>query len=81
MADFTLPDGRLKTIPAHRKKKEAILRYVVGVFEPDVRYSEKKVNVILGRFHEDTATLRRELAGYKLMAREGGGGAYWRVEV
>jgi len=47
----------------------------------DVKYTEKQVNEILGRFHEDTATLRRELIGFKLMAREGGGGAYWRVEV
>jgi len=24
--------------------------------------------------------LRRELVGYKLMKREGGGGDYWRIE-
>jgi hypothetical protein len=44
-----------------------------------VRYSEKQVNEMLNRFHEDTATLRRELVGYGLMGREGGGGEYWRV--
>ncbi len=44
------------------------------------RYSEKQVNEILGGYHEDTATLRRELMGYGLMKREGGGGEYWRVE-
>jgi DNA-binding transcriptional ArsR family regulator len=27
--DYSLPDGRLKTIPAQRKKLEAVLRYVV----------------------------------------------------
>ena len=42
------------------------------------KYNEKKVNEILGRYHEDTATLRRELVGSKLMKREGGGGEYWR---
>jgi len=77
--DYSLPDGRLKTIPAQRKKLEAILRYVVKAFEPDVRYSEKQVNEMLSRFHEDIATLRRELVGYGLMGREGGGGVYWRV--
>jgi len=77
--DYSLPDGRLKTIPSQRKKLEAILGYVVKIFEPDVRYSEKQVNEILTRFHEDTATLRRELVGYGLMDREGGGGEYWRV--
>jgi biotin operon repressor len=76
--DYSLPGGRLKTIPAQRKKLEAVLRYVVSVFEPGVRYSEKQVNEILARFHEDTATLRRELVGYGLMQREGGGGEYWR---
>jgi predicted transcriptional regulator len=77
--DYSLPDGRLKTVPAQRKKLEAVLRYVVKVFEPDVHYSEKQVNEILSRFHEDTATLRRELVGYGLMQREGKGGEYWRV--
>jgi predicted transcriptional regulator len=78
--DFSTPDGRLKTIPAQRKKLEAILRHVVRTFEPDVRYSEKQVNEILARFHADTASLRRELVGYGLMQREGGGGEYWRVD-
>jgi len=79
VVDFTLPDGRLKAIPAQRKKLEAILHYVVQAFEPGVRYSEKQVNEILARYHEDTATLRRELVGYKLLEREGGGGEYWRT--
>jgi hypothetical protein len=55
-----------------------VLRYVVKAFEPGVRYSERQVNDILSRFHADTASLRRELVGAKLMQREGGGGAYWR---
>jgi biotin operon repressor len=80
IADFTRPDGSLKGIPAQRKKLEAILRYVVRDFEPGKRYSEKQVSKILFRFHEDTASLRRELVGIKLMEREGGGGAYWRIE-
>ena len=79
IADFTHPDGSLKEIPAQRKKLEAILRYVVQNFEPGNRYTEKQVNKILSRFHEDTASLRRELVGAKLMEREGGGGEYWRL--
>jgi predicted transcriptional regulator len=77
--DFTRRDGSLKTIPAQRKKLEAILRYVVNSFEVGKRYSEKQVNDILSRYHEDTATLRRELVGNKFMEREGGGGQYWRI--
>ena len=80
ITDYTRKDGSLKTIPAQRKKLEAVLRYVVKAFEPGKRYSEKQVNKILLGFHEDTASLRRELVGYGLMKREGGGGEYWRVE-
>lgn len=76
--DFVRKDGSLKTIPAQRKKLEAVLRYVAKAFELNKRYSEKKVNEILSQYHEDTASLRRELVGYGLMKREGGGGDYWR---
>jgi len=78
--DFSTPDGRLKTIPAQRKKLDAVLQYLVKNFDPGVRYTEKQVNEILARFHPDTATLRRELVGCGLMQREGGGGEYWRVQ-
>ncbi len=76
--DYSLPDGRLRTIPAQRKKLEAVLRHVVSVFQPGQRYPEKQVNELLSAFHEDTATLRRELVGYGLMKRERG--EYWRSE-
>jgi len=79
VADYTRKDGSLKTIPAQKKKLEAVLRYVVEGFEKGKRYSEKRVNEILKGYHEDTATLRRELVGFGLMQREGGGGEYWRV--
>jgi predicted transcriptional regulator len=79
VAAYTRKDGSLKTIPAQKKKLEAVLRYVVEGFEKGKRYSEKRVNEILKGYHDDTATLRRELVGFKLMGREGGGGEYWRV--
>jgi predicted transcriptional regulator len=79
LEDYLLPGGRLKTIPAQRKKLEVVLRYVAQSFEIGIRYSEKQVNEILSRYHEDTATLRRELVGYGVMQRETGGGAYWRA--
>jgi len=77
--DYSKRDGSLKTLPAQRKKLEAILRHIVKSFDAGKRYSEKRVNEILAGYHEDTATLRRELVGYGLMQREGGGGEYWRV--
>ncbi len=78
--DFSTPDGRLKAIPSQFKKLNAILRHVVRAFEPDVRYTEREVNEILERFNIDYARLRRELVESDLMAREGGGGAYWRTD-
>lgn len=80
LKDYLQPDGRLKTIPAQWKKLQAVLRHIVQAFEPGERYRERAVNDILERFHEDTATLRRELIANKLMAREGGGGDYWRID-
>jgi biotin operon repressor len=78
LRDILLPDGRLKVIPAQRKKREVILRHMLNEFQPEVRYSEQQVNEILSRFHDDTATLRREMITYKLMKRAEG--EYWRID-
>lgn len=78
VADFSLPDGRLKIIPSQRKKLLAILRHIVTDFRLGSRYGEKRVNELLSRHHDDTATLRRELVGAGLLQREAG--KYWRTE-
>jgi predicted transcriptional regulator len=74
-----LENGRLKTIPAQRKKRDVILRHIMREFEPGRRYAESEVNEIISRFHEDYATIRRELIMRRMMDREGGGGDYWRI--
>jgi predicted transcriptional regulator len=76
LSDF-LVDGRLKTIPAQLKKRLVILRHLVEAFSSGEVYSEKQVNAILKRYHDDVATLRRELVENGLMARENG--RYWRA--
>jgi len=78
VANYLLPSGRLKTIPGQRKKLEVILRYISQNFQTGEQYSEQEVNKILSRYHDDTATLRRELVGYRFLARRSG--IYWRVE-
>jgi predicted transcriptional regulator len=78
VADFTRRDGRLKDIPAQRKKREAVLRHILAEFQLGRRYTEKQVNALIERFHEDTATLRRELIGYGWLKRESG--VYWRAD-
>jgi len=64
--------GRLRSIPAQRKKRQVILEHIVQSFEPDRDYTQQEVNRILVDFHEDVATLRRELIAIKLMTRSGG---------
>ncbi len=77
----TFLDGEsLIRIPAKRKKRDVVLRWLQQEFEPGIEYPEAEVNQILRRHHLDCATLRRELfeAGY--LHRQGGGGVYWRAE-
>ena len=74
-----LENGRLKTIPAQRRKRDVILRRILQEFEPGRRYAEAEVNEIISRFHEDYATIRREFIMRRMMDREGGGGDYWRI--
>jgi predicted transcriptional regulator len=73
-----MEDGRLKQIPRQWKKREVILRYLVEQFEWDQRYTEREVNEIISRTHDDFATLRRQLIDSRRMARERD--VYWRIE-
>ena len=74
---FVDAEGRLKTIPASRRKRGVVLRWLMEAFEPDRRYAEAEVNALIQARHWDCATLRRELVGHKMMAREKG--VYWRL--
>ena len=67
-----LKRGRLVSIPAQRKKRQIVLQRLVQEFAPDRDYAEREVNQVLVEFHDDVATLRRELIGYKLMRRAAG---------
>ena len=80
LRNFLTPDGCIKDFPAQEKKLEAVLRYVLKSFEPGIRYTEKQVNEILSRYHADYSFMRRSLIEYHMLAREGGGGAYWLVD-
>ncbi len=76
--DMLLEDGRLKVIPAQRKKRIIILRYLLQAFEVGRRYPESEVVEILNRYYSDNATLRRELISYGMLVRQNG--VYWRPE-
>jgi hypothetical protein len=63
---------RLTEIPVSRKKRWVILKWLAQCFEPGASYSEAAVNAIVKRHHEDCATLRRELIGYRMLTRSSG---------
>lgn len=63
--------GKLKTIPAQRKKKLIILEEILKNFEKGRIYTEQEVNETIQRYHEDYCTLRRDMISEKMMKREG----------
>ena len=69
--------GKLKAIPAQRKKERIILEEIAKAFEPGRTYTEREVNIIIADFHDDFCTIRRDMIGEKLMVRENG--TYWLV--
>jgi DNA-binding transcriptional ArsR family regulator len=80
ISNYLDQEGRLKTIPSQRKKLEAILRYISQNFTQGEKYSEQEINKILSRYHQDTASLRRELISIGLLERSNDGRQYWLVE-
>ena len=68
---------RLAGIPVQRKKRLAILRWLVEDFQPGRKYPEAEVNEVISRHHPDFATLRRYLVDEELMQRRRG--IYWRT--
>ena len=66
-------DGkRLLEIPVSYKKRLVILKWLAGFFDPGISYTEGQVNAILKLHHPDCATLRREMIGCAMLARDKG---------
>jgi excisionase family DNA binding protein len=66
---FLDDEGRLRSIPVARAKRVVVLEYVADHLEAGRTYRERELNAVLRRFHDDVATLRRELVGAKLVVR------------
>ena len=64
--------GRLKTIPAQRKKRLIVLERLAEAFEEGRDYTEREVNLTIADFHDDFCTLRRDLVDERLMERDNG---------
>lgn len=70
-------DGKLIQIPKQHKKRWIVFEEIVKKFEPGRVYEEKELNEVIMQFNEDYCTIRRELIGEKVLAREGN--KYWLV--
>lgn len=55
--------------PATRPHSERkyLLEYILAQFEPNRKYSQDEVDRIIGRYHSDLGTVRRELVGEGMM--------------
>ena len=69
---FIQTDGKLKSIPAQRKKKLIIFEHMVKGLKKGVKYEEKEINEYIKNFHDDFATIRREFITNQYMYRENG---------
>ena len=64
--------GRLKAIPAQRKKERICLEEIAKELELGRPYPERELNQVLLRFHQDYCTLRRDMISEGILRREEG---------
>ena len=64
--------GRLTQIPVQQKKKEIVLRRIAEDFISGQTYTEKQVNEVILKYHEDFCTIRRDMVGLGIMERADG---------
>ena len=62
--------GKLKSIPAQRKKELIVLREIAKAFEPGRDYTEREVNIIIADYHDDFCTLRRDMISEGILTRD-----------
>lgn len=74
--DYTF-GGRLRQIPVKGRKLLVVLNWLAMQFEAGRTYTEQEVNTIISRYHDDYATLRRELINFGYLRRERAGTTYW----
>ncbi|CAH2716545.1 hypothetical protein BACCIP111895_03732 [Neobacillus rhizosphaerae] len=70
--NFFTKEGKLKNIPAQRKKKLMVFEHMVQGLSMGKKYGEKEINEYIKQFHDDYATIRREFIINHYMYRENG---------
>ncbi|WP_059173745.1 metalloregulator ArsR/SmtB family transcription factor [Bacillus sp. FJAT-27445] len=72
ISNFFTADGKLKNIPAQRRKKLYVFEHIVRGLAKGKKYEEKEINEYVKNFHDDYATIRREFIINHYMYRENG---------
>ncbi|RMC42141.1 DUF2087 domain-containing protein [Lactobacillus sp. ESL0233] len=70
--------GRVKIWPGKEKNRLLVLSYLATKFEPEKKYSEQDVNLILMGLIDNYVTRRRDLIEYNFLNRTDDGRLYWR---
>jgi hypothetical protein len=65
-------NGRLSSVPTKVSQRRLVLEYLAAQFDEGKEYAESEVNDVLGRFHDDYASLRRYLVDEGLLTRARG---------
>jgi hypothetical protein len=73
---FFRPDGTLISIPVKPAKRIAVLHHIARDLSPDTKYPEKQLNLIISKYHHDTAAIRRYMIEYGILERDGES-VYW----
>lgn len=63
--------GKLTRIPVQQKKREIVLQKIADDFDSGRDYTEKEVNAVIAKYHEDYCTIRREMIAFGIMERDG----------
>ncbi|MBR2041461.1 MAG: metalloregulator ArsR/SmtB family transcription factor [Oscillospiraceae bacterium] len=64
--------GKLKAVPAQRKKERIILEEIAKDFESGKEYPENEVNEIIMKYNDDYCTIRRDMISEGILEREKG---------
>ena len=75
---FFRPDGTLISIPVKRAKKIEVLQHIAAELSLVAKYPEKQLTVIIAKYPDDTAALRRHMIEYGILERNEES-VYWVV--
>jgi biotin operon repressor len=62
--------GRLKALPAQRKKREVVLSYILAPLEKGHTYTEQEMNEHIVKYNDDYCLIRREMIAFGLVKRD-----------